>query len=300
MLYARRAREAKDALESRPRSCGRADGLPAKPRESYAGVRPAAWTGPAARGPEQPTNFQAKITMRVTTALGIKTFQTLPRSENSSYRMSSRRGFLVAAAAGVLLPHAVQAQQVGTAPGHALRTDEQEVSGLTGQLLVATEDIRDPRFERTVIYMVHSDSTGAMGFVVNRPLGDVPMARVLERLGRDSEGVAGTIRIHYGGPVEPGRGSVLHTTDWASPEGRVIRGTVALDQGPAILDAIAHRTGPRRFLFTLGYAGWGPGQLEAEIAHGAWITVAADEALVFDEDNETKWERATARRRIDL
>jgi putative transcriptional regulator len=66
------------------------------------------------------------------------------------------------------------------------------------------------------------------------------------------------------------------------------------------LDAIAHRTGPRRFLFALGCAGWGPGQLEAEIAKGDWLTVAADEALVFDEDAETKWERATARRRIDL
>jgi len=148
--------------------------------------------------------------------------------------------------------------------------------------------------------MVHHDATGAMGLVVNQPRADAPLALLLEKLGRDGEGAASTVRVHYGGPVEPGKGFVLHTSDWASGESRVVRDGVALTTDPAIFEALARGTGPRRALFALGYAGWGPGQLEGEIDRGDWITVSADEALIFDDDAPSKWTRAMARRKIAL
>ena len=171
---------------------------------------------------------------------------------------------------------------------------------LAGQLLVATNELRDPRFVRTVVFMVRHDAGGAMGLVVNRPVGEVPLADLLNRLGIEGRGVGGEIRLHYGGPVEPNRGFVLHTADYAVAGTQVIQNGIALTLQPEILHAIGAGTGPRRSLFTLGYAGWAPGQLEAEIAAGAWITVPADAGLVFDERSDKKWERAMARRTIEL
>jgi putative transcriptional regulator len=171
---------------------------------------------------------------------------------------------------------------------------------LTGQLLVATSELKDPRFVRTVIYMVHHNPAGAMGLVVNRPLGDTPLADLLEGLGIEGNGVKGGVRLHYGGPVEPRRGFVLHTTDYVSESTRVVGDGIALTIGTEILRAIGTGSGPRLSLIALGYAGWAPGQLEGEIAAGAWVAVPADEALVFDRDYDKKWNRAMARRTIQL
>lgn len=185
------------------------------------------------------------------------------------------------------------------APG-AFEANGQTGPGLAGQLLVATEQMPDPRFFRTVIYMVRHDATGALGLVVNRPLGDVRLKDLLERSGRDSRDVTGSVRVHYGGPVEPARAFVLHTADYTGLESRVIGDGIAVTGHPEVLDAMARGQGPRRSLFVLGYAGWAPGQLEGEIQRGGWISVLPNEVLVFDEDHERKWERAMARRRIDL
>lgn len=182
----------------------------------------------------------------------------------------------------------------------AFEANGQAGSGLAGQLLVATEQMPDPRFFRTVIYMVRHDATGARGLVVNRPLGDVRLKDLLERSGRDSRDVTGSVRVHYGGPVEPARAFVLHTADYTGLESRVIGDGIAVTGHPEVLDAMARGQGPRRSLFVLGYAGWAPGQLEGEIQRGGWISVLPNEPLVFDEDHERKWERAMARRRIDL
>ena len=182
----------------------------------------------------------------------------------------------------------------------ALGAHAQAGPGLAGQLLVATEQIQDPRFFHTVIYMVRHDATGALGLVVNRPLGDAPLADVRERLGLDNREVSGRLRVHYGGPVEPERVFVLHTADYAGAATEVIGDGIALTVHPEVLDAMAGGKGPRRSLFALGYAGWAPGQLEGEIQSGGWISVLANETLVFDDDYERKWERAMARRRIDL
>jgi putative transcriptional regulator len=158
----------------------------------------------------------------------------------------------------------------------------------------------DPRFVQTVILMVRHDAGGAMGIVVNRPVGEVPTAQLLEGVGLDAAGVQGHIRLHYGGPVEPRQVLTLHAADYAI-EGtlRVAKG-IALTGNPEILRAIGAGRGPKRFLVALGYAGWAPGQLEAEMKAGGWFSIPGDETLVFDQNYEKKWERAKARRRIEL
>jgi len=171
---------------------------------------------------------------------------------------------------------------------------------LTGQLLVATPKIHDPRFMRTVIYVVRHDSSGAMGFVLNRPMVEVPLARLLVEMGIESEGVGGTIRMHYGGPVERSRGFLLHTADYHEESTAVIRDGVALSGQPEVWRALAAGKGPRRSLFVLGYSGWGAGQLESEMRAGHWVAVPADEDLLFDDDYDGKWPRAMARLKINL
>ncbi len=208
---------------------------------------------------------------------------------------TSGGGKVLAIAALLVLNVTAMGSSLARAAGSA-----PEASSLTGQLLVAAPEMPDPRFRRTVIYMVHHDAAGAVGVAVNRPIGDVPLARLLEESGLKSEGVTGNIRMHAGGPVEQTRAMVLHSADYRGAGTELISGTVALTGDPDILRAIAAGTGPRRRLFVLGYAGWGPGQLEAEIKAGGWVTVPADEALVFDEDYDSKWDRALARRIIDL
>ena len=185
-------------------------------------------------------------------------------------------------------------------PAQAAAAPPPHAASLTGQFLVATEEMRDPRFARTVIYMVRHDATGAMGLVVNRPFREVSIAVLLERLGLDAKGVTGNIRLHYGGPVEPGRVFLLHTADYTAEDTRIVAGGIAVTGNPEILRALGAGKGPRRSLLALGYAGWAPGQLEAELQTGAWATVPADAALLFDDKHDTKWDRAIARRKIDL
>lgn len=176
----------------------------------------------------------------------------------------------------------------------------QEPATLTGKLLVAAPGMRDPRFGHSVVYLVRHDASGALGLVVNRPLGKVPLARVLDELGIASDRVTGAIGVHWGGPVESGRGFVLHTRDYAG------QGTLVVDEHVAVTDprdvfrSLAAGASPHRLRFILGYAGWAPGQLEDEIARGDWVTVTADEGLLFDDDDADKWERAMARQVIQL
>ncbi len=171
---------------------------------------------------------------------------------------------------------------------------------LTGQLLVATPILPDPRFMRTVIYMVRHDENGAMGLVLNRPMSEISLARLLDQLGVESEGVTGNIRLHYGGPVERSRGFLLHTADYVGKSTLLLQDRVALSGQPEVWRAIAAGAGPRRSLFVLGHSGWGAGQLESEMRAGHWVVVPADEDLLFDEDYDGKWSRAMARLKINL
>jgi len=172
---------------------------------------------------------------------------------------------------------------------------------LAGQLLVALPELEGPVFAQTVIYMVRHDArSGAMGLIVNRPLGDLPMAVLLQQAGLPGEGAKGSVRLHVGGPVEPTRVSVLHTDDYAGPDTVKVGSGVAITTDSSILQAITKGKGPRRTRFTVGFAGWAPGQLEAEMRAGYWVAVPSDAGILFDDAYDTKWDRAMAKRKISL
>ena len=171
---------------------------------------------------------------------------------------------------------------------------------LAGQLLVALDDNRDPRFVETVIYMLRHDGDGAMGLVVNRPLAEVAAGELLARFGVRDTTAQGDIRVHYGGPVEPGRGVVLHTADRMLTDSQLVADGIAFTATAEMLKAIAAGKGPRRSLVLVGYAGWAPGQLEGELQRGVWATVPSDAAFLFEGDPERMWERALARRKLRI
>lgn len=193
-------------------------------------------------------------------------------------------------------------------------------TSLAGQMLVASPHMPDPRFAQTVIFMVRHDETGAMGLVVNRPGGRAAIGALARDFGLtiQPEPGANSLIVHAGGPVEPFLGFVLHSSEYGRSSGygrsseygrfpesgriatfKVIEG-FSFTADPAILAAIADGTGPKRALFAFGYAGWRPGQLEGEIARADWLIAPADEGIVFDAAYDTKWRRATERRRIAL
>ena len=184
----------------------------------------------------------------------------------------------------------------------ALQPDGEPGEGsLAGRLLVAAPDLDDPNFQETVVYLVQHDHSGAMGLVINRVLGAGPLDRMLEGLGLAPKTESKVeLRVHYGGPVEPSRAFVLHSPDYYAEDTLVVSGLAALTVSPGILQDIAAGRGPKQSLFALGYAGWAPGQLESELAAGAWFVVDPDETLLFDPDTATKWQRAFDRRGVEL
>ena len=171
----------------------------------------------------------------------------------------------------------------------------QEAGYLTGQLLVAMPGMQDKRFARTVIYMCAHNAEGAMGLVINRLAGAVTFPDLLQQLNIEAQGLNREIRIHFGGPVETGRGFVLHSGDYRHESTLDVDNEVGLTATIDILQDIANGRGPRQSLLALGYAGWSPGQLDHEIHANGWLHVAPDENLVFDDDLDGKWERAIAK-----
>ena len=176
---------------------------------------------------------------------------------------------------------------------------EKDESYLSGQLLVAMPGLQDPRFAKTVIYLCAHNADGAMGLVVNREIDAISFPDLLEQLDIEPSGNVEPIRVHFGGPVESGRGFVLHSPDYVQDTTMVVDAEVALTATIDILKAIAGGSGPRRRLLALGSAGWGPGQLDTEIKANGWLHVAADADLVFGADLEGKWQRAMGKLGID-
>jgi putative transcriptional regulator len=206
-----------------------------------------------------------------------------------------------AAGLAALVLAVATAAEAARSPGELTPGDQMDQESVTGRLLVATPELDDPNFDHTIVYMVEHDGSGAMGLVLNRVLGKGPVAELLEGLGIEGEvDPAAEIEVHYGGPVESGRGFVLHSPDYTGENTVVLSDLVALTTSLDVLSAIAAGNGPKRSLFALGYAGWAPGQLEAELAVGAWVVVEADEALLFDDETDSKWQRALDRQGIDL
>ena len=165
-------------------------------------------------------------------------------------------------------------------------------ASLTGQLLVAAPSMGDPRFERTVILIVQHGPTGAVGIVINKPIGERPLASLFEELGQKGGDLAGAVRIFSGGPVQPELGFVVHSADYHRPETVAINDRLSMTSSIEILRDIGKRKGPVKILVAFGYAGWGPDQLEREIEERAWGTAEADPTLVFDEDRENLWDDA--------
>ena len=171
---------------------------------------------------------------------------------------------------------------------------------LAGRLLVAAPKLGDPRFQETVIYMVQHNKDGALGLVINRFLGSGPLDKFLEGFGLETESAEGSIRIHYGGPVEPSAPIVLHSPDYSGPGTTQVPDGLAMTTQLDVLKAIAEGKGPQQSLFVFGYAGWGPGQLEGEIARDDWLTAPADDSLIFGDDPEGVWGKAMAKAGIAL
>lgn len=163
-------------------------------------------------------------------------------------------------------------------------------TSLKGQLLVSTKDNLDPRFHRSVIYMVRHTPTSSFGIVVNKPYGKGKLADMMRGLGLDPEDASGELNLHYGGPVAVNHLFFLHSSDYAHAKSDDIDGTVSFTKDFTILKAIAAGTGPKHIHVAAGYAGWGPGQLEGELERGVWTVAPSDGKSIFSAPKESLWE----------
>jgi len=178
---------------------------------------------------------------------------------------------------------------------------------LDGQFLIAMPGMQDSRFARSVVYICAHSAEGAMGIMINQPAPQISFRDLLIQLNIIPEGpeirlpdAADGMRVHRGGPVETGRGFVLHSADYFIESSTLpIDEHVCLTATLEILKAIAVGTGPQRAMLALGYAGWGPGQLESEIQANGWLSCHATPQLIFDPDLEHKYDRALATIGID-
>ncbi len=171
-------------------------------------------------------------------------------------------------------------------------------SFLTGQILLALPGIGDPRFERAVIAMCAHDDQGALGVGIGHEIEGLSFHELLGQFEIDP-GAAPDAPVHYGGPVEPRRGFVLHSTDWGGQDTIDVAGRWALSGTVDVLRAIAEGTGPSRWIVALGYAGWAEGQLDEEMTRHGWFNVPGDAALLYDNTADRRWERSFARAGID-
>src|SRR6185437_7809167 len=176
------------------------------------------------------------------------------------------------------------------------RRMDQGENFLEGKLLIAMPGMADERFAQTVIYMCAHSSKGAMGIVINKPIPGLSFTELMKQLQIETTTKAGHLPILYGGPVETGRGFVLHTGDYEGSDSTLpVSEDISLTATLDILRAIAEGHGPKQALFALGYAGWAPGQIEAEFQRNGWLHCEADAALVFGVHPDAKWRTALQR-----
>lgn len=185
----------------------------------------------------------------------------------------------------------------GPVPGRPTKPSKN--SPLAGQLLIAMPHMRDPNFAGSLVLLCAHSPDGAMGLILNQPIPKLSFEALLEQIGVEPLPPARSIRLVNGGPVEEGRGFVLHSADWRAQGSVEVTGEVALTASLDVLQAIASGGGPRQGLLALGYAGWGAGQLEQEIARNDWLHVAPDEELIFGGADETRWRRALTKLKVD-
>lgn len=165
---------------------------------------------------------------------------------------------------------------------------------LAGQMLIAMPSMPDPRFARTVVLVCSHGPEGAMGLVVNRLFGEINFQGLLKQLKITPDPDVPDRPVYFGGPVEPVRGFVLHSTDYKRDATLTITPDIFMTATIEILENLAQGKGPSRSLLTLGYAGWGAGQLDTEVQANGWLVTAADPEIIFGPDNEKKWSKALA------
>lgn len=173
---------------------------------------------------------------------------------------------------------------------------KQELSGyLTGQLLLAMPHMQDPRYEKAVIYICGHDTNGAMGLVINKYLGDLTLKGLLEYLNLSQDVIKRDLPIYFGGPIDTGRGFVLHSDDFTHPGTVSLGNHIALTATVDVLQSIAEGDGPKSCLLAMGYVGWGPGQLDSELHSNRWLQVEADSEILFEVPIEKRWEKAISK-----
>lgn len=179
-------------------------------------------------------------------------------------------------------------------------SETDQANYLEGQLLIAMPGMSDPRFERSVIYLCAHSAEGAMGIVINQLVESLTFPDLLQQLDIDNSSADETIRVHFGGPVETGRGFVLHSSEYLQDSSLRICDEVALTATIDILKDMANGQGPHHSLLAIGYAGWGPGQLDEELQANGWLTVEPDPDLIFQPDLEEKWNKAIGKLGFDV
>ncbi|MDO6590794.1 YqgE/AlgH family protein [Yoonia sp. 1_MG-2023] len=173
-------------------------------------------------------------------------------------------------------------------------------TNMTGKLLIAMPGMDDPRFAKSVIYMCSHSDDGGMGLIVNKPQADLHFSDLLDQMGINKAAGVRDIRVHFGGPVDQTRGFVLHSNEYAAATGTLnVADEISMSATLDVIEDIASGTGPDTSMLALGYAGWAPGQLEAEIAHNGWLTCDARSDIVFGRANEHKWVGALKHMGID-
>lgn len=179
------------------------------------------------------------------------------------------------------------------------KTHDHTENGFQGQILVSLPGMVDPRFHKALIMICGHDENGAMGIVINKVIENVHLKDIIDQMDLTSIKHIPKQAIHYGGPVEIGRGFVLHTSDCMQGSSVSITDDIALTASTNLIQDVVQEKGPDHLLIALGYAGWSGGQLEEEIMQNAWLTVPAESKLVFDRDPDTLWERTLKGMGID-
>ena len=170
---------------------------------------------------------------------------------------------------------------------------------LTGKLLISMPSLEDERFYKTVIYMCAHSSEGAMGIIINKKIDYDLYPDLLEQLGIDKPLGSKKLYVRYGGPVESGRGFVLHSDEVTQKETLSINKGIALTSTSEFFEDLSKGNGPKNSILALGYAGWGPGQLDLELKANGWLQVLGDKELIFDTQLDKKWEAAIGRLGVD-
>jgi putative transcriptional regulator len=172
---------------------------------------------------------------------------------------------------------------------------------LEGKLLIALPGMPDPRFEKSVIFICAHSDEGAMGLIINKPVEGLSFREMMERLKINVSETTPDTPILFGGPVQTGRGFVLHSGEFESQDSTMpVTEEISLTATLDILRAIANGKGPEKSLFALGYAGWDSGQIEDEIRANGWIHCDADNTIIFDDALDNKWSRALKKLGIDM